>query len=111
MPAPAGFPRSPEVILKSTRFERPVSIFVGLGFPRDVENVLDAYQVLTEWPASSRGPAYERALARCRAALAGEADAESVRSAFEAFARVRGVLAPEALASSAAAAAREWTRA
>jgi hypothetical protein len=94
--------------VKIRRFDRPVSIFVGLGFPRDVETVLDAYQVLTEWPAASRGPAHERALARCRAVLAGEADAGRVRAAFETFARERGILAPEALAASARAAATGW---
>jgi hypothetical protein len=94
--------------MNSKRFDRPVSIFVGLGFPHDVETVLEAYQVLTEWPAASHNPAYERALACCRAGLADEADAQSVRAAFETFARERGILAPDALAASAKAAASEW---
>jgi hypothetical protein len=94
--------------VKIRRFDRPVSIFVGLGFPRDVETVLDAYQVLTEWPSASRGAAHERALTRCRAALADGGDVQGVRTAFETFARERGILAPDALAASAKAAAREW---
>jgi hypothetical protein len=94
--------------MSAKRFDRPVSIFVGLGFPRDVETVLDAYQVLTEWPPASRGPAFEHAFAHCSAALADGADVQSVRTTFEAFARGRGILAPDALAASATAAAREW---
>jgi hypothetical protein len=94
--------------MSAKRFDQPVSIFVGLGFPHDVETVLEAYQVLTEWPAASHNPAYERALDRCRAGLADGADTESVRAAFETFARERGILAPDALAASATAAAREW---
>jgi hypothetical protein len=100
--------RIPEVSVKIRRFDRPVSIFVGLGFPRDVETVLEAYQVLTEWPAASRGAAHERALVRCRAALADGGDVQGVRTAFETFARERGILAPDALTASAKAAAREW---
>ena len=94
--------------MKSRRFERPVAIFVGLGFPREVETVIEAYQVLTEWPNGGRGPLYEPALASCRAALAGNAEPASVGSAFEAFARERGILASDALAETAMRAAREW---
>ena len=94
--------------MKSRRFERPVAIFVGLGFPREVETVLEACQVLTEWPHGGRGPLHEAALANCRAALAGGADPASVRTAFEAFARERGILASDALAESALPAAQEW---
>jgi hypothetical protein len=102
------FPKFLETIVKIRRFERPVAIFVGLGFPREVDSVLEAYQVLTEWPSGSRGPAHGMALDSCRAALTDEVDGEAVRAAFEAFARERGILAPDALAQSAMAAAQEW---
>ncbi|ESX82905.1 MULTISPECIES: DUF982 domain-containing protein [unclassified Mesorhizobium] len=72
-------------------FGRPVPILVGLGFPRHVENVWQAYDVLNEWP--SRGPAHKAAFDACRAGLADEVDTQTVRAAFEAFARKAGILA------------------
>jgi hypothetical protein len=90
------------------KFLQPVPIFVGLGFPYDVETPLDALRVLDEW-AGSRGPAHTMAKAVCRAALAGDADVDAARIAFEAFAKSRGILAPEALEAAAAQyAAEEW---
>ena len=94
--------------MKSRLFDQPVSIFVGLGFPREVRGVTDAYQVLTEWPQSGRDASHDKALETCRAALAGAADATTVRAAFETFARIHDVLAPDALAASAHKAAEEW---
>lgn len=88
-------------------FSRPVSIFVGLGFPYDVENAWQACEVLVEW-SGSRGPTHAMALARCRDASAGTGDAETARLAFEAFARKAGILAPEALELAVADAAHEW---
>jgi hypothetical protein len=87
--------------LDGTRFDRPVSIFVGLGFPHDVETVQQAHQLLTEWSVASRGPHHAPALEYCEAALAGGVPAASVREAFETFARDRGVLASDALAAGA----------
>jgi hypothetical protein len=75
-------------------FEKPVSIFVGLGFPREVESVWDAFVVLNEWP--TRGPAHEAVLNACRAGMNGKFDAETIRDAFEAFAREAGILMPVA---------------
>jgi hypothetical protein len=94
--------------LPNARFHQPVSIFVGLGFPREVDSVLEAYKVLTEWPVYSRGPAHALALKACEAGLAGRALVRPVREAFEAFAEDRGILAPQALQASVARAAREW---
>ncbi|MDW6021750.1 DUF982 domain-containing protein [Mesorhizobium sp. BAC0120] len=94
--------------MKSRLFDQPVSIFVGLGFPREVRGVTDAFQVLTEWPQSGRDSSHDEALEACRAALAEAGDARRVRAAFESFARVHDVLAPEALAATAHKAAEEW---
>lgn len=33
-------------------FENPVTIMVGLGLPREVNTVLEAYAILNEWPRS-----------------------------------------------------------
>lgn len=89
------------------RFDRPVSIFVGLGFPRDVETLLDAFHVLTEW-TGSRGPDHMQASASCREALARRIDVSKAREDFEAFARNHGILAADALARSAALHAQQW---
>lgn len=78
-------------------FAQPVSIIVGLGFPRQIGTVSEAFQVLNEWNGA-RSPTHAMALKQCRAASAGEVDVETGRLAFEAFARTRGILASEAIA-------------
>lgn len=87
-------------------FAKPVSIFVGLGFPRDVETVEEAFEILNEW-VGSRSPTHEQALAAARTALT-EGNVAVARLAFEAFARKTGILAPDALELAAAKAADEW---
>jgi Protein of unknown function (DUF982) len=77
------------------RFAQPVSIIVGLGFPRQIETVSEAFQALNEWNGA-RGPTHAMALKLCRAGSAGEVDVEVGRLAFEAFARTRGILTPNA---------------
>src|SRR4051812_13823975 len=94
MPA-ANF--SLEDSLPDLRFLKPVPIFVGLGFPREITSVLEAYKVLIEWSPRSRGPAHAPALKTCEAAMSGRAPVKQVRDAFEAFADERGILAPQAL--------------
>ncbi|MBZ9872316.1 DUF982 domain-containing protein [Mesorhizobium sp. BR1-1-9] len=89
------------------RFSQPVSIFVGMGFAFDIHSVIEACRVLDEW-TGSRSPSYAATLAVCQSALRGEREVESARIAFEAFARSRGILAPDALELAAARAADEW---
>ncbi len=89
-------------------FHEPVAIFVGLGFPRHVENVVEAHQVLSDWPMGGRGPDHETALDACRSALAGAADADTAREWFERFARKRGILAPDAVMAPADRFSRDW---
>ena len=74
-------------------FETPVTIFVGLGYPRQVAGTTEAYKILMEWHGK-RGPAHEAAINACRAAMTGDIDVETARGIFEAFARARGVLVP-----------------
>jgi hypothetical protein len=93
--------------MSAMRFSRPVAVFVGLGFPHEIDSVFEAYQFLDEW-TGSRSPSQAAALALCQAALGGECDADAVRVAFEAFAAARGILAPDALELAAARAAEEW---
>ena len=70
-------------------FPRPVSIFVGLGFPREIDSVLEAYQLLNEWPQTTRGPKHLDALHNCAAVLGRRGSARDARRAFEAFAADR----------------------
>jgi hypothetical protein len=75
-------------------FEHPVTIIVGLGLPRQVNTVLEAYAILNEWPPSGRSTAHAMALKACKAALAGEIEAETARGMFFAFAQRNDLLAP-----------------
>jgi uncharacterized protein DUF982 len=93
--------------VKTRRFNRPVAIFVGLGFPREIETVFDAFQALNEW-SGARGEAYQVALQSCRDALTDSGDVAHARQMFEAFARDRDILAPDALAASARRHAEDW---
>jgi hypothetical protein len=67
-------------------FERPVSVYVGLGCVRTVASVMDAYMMLNDWTSTRKCHAHEMALKACKAALKGDVDAETVRSLFVAFA-------------------------
>lgn len=89
------------------KFSKPVSVFVGFGFPYEVETPLDALRILDEW-TGSRGASHTIAKAVCRSAMAGDADIEAARVAFDGFARSRGILAPDALEMAAKQAAAEW---
>jgi hypothetical protein len=71
-------------------FMKPVLVWVGLGFPRQLNTVADAYQFLMEWCGNS--PEQKAALRACKAALAGDVDTETARSVFIAFARKKDIL-------------------
>ncbi len=79
-------------------FERPVSIFVGLGLPNVIDNVHDAYRFLSDWEGR-RGPAHTAALNACLAAFEGHVDGETVRGIFDAFARAHGIRVPDAVSA------------
>lgn len=76
-------------------FEEPVNVIVGLGFLRQVPGVMEAYTILCEWPPATADKTHAAALAACRRALAGAADADTVRTAFIAFATRNHLLAPD----------------
>ena len=88
-------------------FRVPVTIFVGLGFPFNVESVFDAYRVLTDW-VGTRDLSHTMALNSCLEAINGIATAEAAREQFEAFARARGIIAAEAIQATLARAAEDW---
>ena len=74
----------------SQLFEKPVRVWVGLGFPRQLNSVVDAYQFLTDWCGNS--PEQRAAIRDCKAALAGDIDAETARGILVRFARKKDIL-------------------
>ncbi|ESY68346.1 DUF982 domain-containing protein [Mesorhizobium sp. M1050] len=74
----------------SQPFEKPVRVWVGLGLPRQLNSVVDAYQFVTEWCGNS--PEQRAAIRACKAALAGEIDAETARGSVLQFARKKDIL-------------------
>lgn len=62
-----------------TLFEIPVRVWVGLGFPRQLNTVVEAYQFVSEWPGD--GPEQRAAITACKLALTGDVDAETARAA------------------------------
>lgn len=77
----------------SQPFETPVWVWVGLGFPRQLNSVVDAYQFALEYCGNS--PEQRAAMRACKAALAGDVDAETARSVFVAFAKKKGLIAED----------------
>ncbi|WP_417676814.1 DUF982 domain-containing protein [Roseibium sp.] len=73
-------------------FEKPVSLLIGIGFPARIETVLQANAFLEDWPCSQRDGSHKIASAACKAFLAGEVEAETVRSLFTEFARRHDLL-------------------
>lgn len=74
------------------RFDEPVTILVGMGFPATIETVMEAYALLHDWPALHRSGAHTAALNACKAGLAGEVDPETVRATLVAFASRNDIL-------------------
>lgn len=82
----------------SQPFEKPVRVWVGLGFPRQLNSVVDAYQFVTDWCGSS--PEQKAAIRACKAALAGDIDAETARGIVIQFAKKKDILAEEGMSPS-----------
>ncbi|MGN6770051.1 MAG: DUF982 domain-containing protein [Rhizobiaceae bacterium] len=81
-------------------FDKPVRVWVGLGFPRQINTVVDAYQFLLEWCGNS--PEQKAAIRACKAALVGDVDAETARGVFVAFARKKDILFKDDMIPAAA---------
>jgi hypothetical protein len=77
----------------SQPFEKPVCVWVGLGFPRQLNTVVDAYQFVMDWCGNS--PEQKAAIRACKAALTGDVDAETARGIVVAFARKKDILVEE----------------
>ncbi|MCA1441704.1 DUF982 domain-containing protein [Ensifer sp. IC4062] len=95
--------------MEQAHVRQPVSVFVGLGFPAEIHGLSEAYTWLNEWPPSKRNPAHAIALNACKAAIAGEIDAEIARTALVACARRANLLAPDAGTVLAAARSSKLT--
>jgi hypothetical protein len=89
-PAPEAGTRAKEVAMLAQPFEKPVRVWVGLGFPRQLNTVVDAYQFVLDWCGNS--PEQKAAIRACKAALAGDVDAETARGVLVAFARKKDIL-------------------
>lgn len=76
----------------STSFPRPLSVLVGLGFPRRIARLDEAVIFLGEQAHDVRDEAYEATVDTCRAALAGAVAPQEASDVFSAFARRRGIL-------------------
>jgi len=74
----------------SQPFDKPVRVWVGMGFPRQLNTVADAYQFAVNWCGNS--PEQKAAVRACKAALVGDVDAETARGVFVAFARKKDIL-------------------
>lgn len=81
-----------EMPKKGASFEDPVTLLVGLGFPRRIGTVLEAYAFLQEWPQSCRNDLHRRALAACKAGIAGKLSPERVRNELLRFAQSNDIL-------------------
>lgn len=75
----------------SRHFDRPVKVWTGLGFVRQIATVFEAYQFAREWCGNS--PEQRAAIRACRAAMAGDIDPETARGVFVAFLRRKDILA------------------
>jgi hypothetical protein len=81
--------------MKPDTFKTPVTILTGLGIPTPVNSVLQAYQMLMDWPVAGRDRAHSIAKNACLAALNGHIEAETARGLFAAFAERQEILAPD----------------
>lgn len=95
--------------MTAQKFDQPVSVFIGLGFPREIATVLDAYDLLLEWNGIPDLD-YHAAVDVCRKALSAERTVQEARDAFERFANNRGILSDEALDRTADSFAQDWRR-
>lgn len=93
--------------MSDTMFGRPITVFVGLGFPRQLDSAEEALHLLSDVPEERRDASYISAVRACRAAIDGKIEPDTARGIIERYARQRGMLADEAVANLALAAKRD----
>ncbi|RVC64425.1 MAG: DUF982 domain-containing protein [Mesorhizobium sp.] len=70
----------------SKPFEKSARVWVGLGFPSQLNTVADAYQFASD--SCGNSPEQKAAVRACKAALVGDVDSETARGIFVAFAHL-----------------------
>ena len=78
--------------MNSTFFDEPVTVLVGLGFPRKVRSAIEAYQLLSDMRPMTSKAAHKMTMQACKAAIDGKIDPQIARSAFVAFTSRIGML-------------------
>jgi hypothetical protein len=86
-------------------FDEPVTILVGMGLPVTIEDVIQAYVTLQDWPTAERNSSHAVAVNACKAGLAGEVDVDTVRATLVTFARRNNILIEGGVQTAAAASA------
>lgn len=77
---------------KMKRFDKPVTLLIGLGFPARIESVPEAYALLQDWPHAGRNASFAVAFNVCKAGIAGEVEPDIVAAALAEFGRRNDVL-------------------
>ncbi|PWJ85858.1 uncharacterized protein DUF982 [Pseudaminobacter salicylatoxidans] len=88
--------------MKHVKFDQPISVFIGFGSSREIESIIDAYDILIEWHGI-RDLDHSGAIEVCRKALHGERTGKDAREAFQWFAFNKGILAEDAYSHAAQA--------
>lgn len=94
--------------MKQVKFDQLVPVFIGLGFPREVASVIEAYDILIEWNGI-RDLDQTGAIEVCRKALNGKRTGRDARKAFQQFAINKGILSEEAYSRAASTLGQEWS--
>ncbi|MBX9452268.1 MAG: DUF982 domain-containing protein [Mesorhizobium sp.] len=81
--------------MRNDTFQHPVVVLVGLGFPRSITGVRDAFAYLEEVPKLLRDEVYHATCDACRDALTERCSPQEAHDVFVAYARRRGVLLDE----------------
>jgi hypothetical protein len=73
-------------------FLHPVTVLVGLGVPRSINNVREAFAYLDDVPTLHRDEVYHATCDAFRDAMTGRCSAQEAHDVFVAYARRRGFL-------------------
>ncbi|WP_052195110.1 DUF982 domain-containing protein [Aureimonas altamirensis] len=76
-------------------FQVPVRVFFGIGVPRDIVTVTQAYAWLQNCRTVHRTEMHVAAVQACKAAFAKQVNAETVRRSVARFAEHSGMLVPD----------------
>jgi len=86
--------------MRNDAFQHPVTVLVGLGFPRSITRVREAFAYLEEVPKFLRDEVYNATCDACRDALTDRCSPQEAHDVFVAYARRRGVLVDQPLPTS-----------